>query len=169
MKKIFFVALALWSAAAAPAAADGISSDTDFRGVVSVRVTVSPMSVESIDCNLDGDTLTRELQHQLDAEGLAASTSVDTLAVITILSSREAGSGPCTSAVMLGAYKKASFFDDQAKWLRTGYVVIWQSALLFSSTAETHMTLARDSVQRLGKALLTEWRRANSVKPSAEQ
>ena len=86
---------------------------------------------------------------------------------MTILSSREGGSGPCTSAIMLGTYKKASFFDDQAAWLRTGYVVVWQSGLIFTSSADAHLGLARESVSRLGKAMLKDWRNANNAKPPA--
>jgi len=171
MPRILLVALVFLTVAGASAAAatQDVASDTDFRGITSIRVTASPMSVDSIDCNLDANLLAGELQHQLAGDGLTNSTGLDTLAVITVLSTREAGSGPCTSAIMLGAYKKASFFDDQARWLRTGYVVVWQSALLFTSPADSHLALARDSLQQLGKAMLTEWQRANNPKSSAER
>jgi hypothetical protein len=125
------------------------------------------MSTDSIDCNIDSSLLVRDLQRQLEGDGLKSSATPETLAVITVLSTRQAGSGPCTSAIMLGAYKKASFFDDQAQWLRTGYVVIWQSALLFASPAATHLSLARDSLARLGQAMLKDWRSANNAAPSA--
>src|SRR5215813_7762890 len=101
-------------ALAAPAAAQGVASDTDFRGVTHLKVTASPMAVESVDCNVDANLLTHDLEHQLGADGLTIDQSPDTVAVITVLSTREGGSGSCTSAMMLGAYKKASFFDDQA-------------------------------------------------------
>jgi hypothetical protein len=146
-----------------PAAAQDVRADMDFRGVSGIHITASPMSVESIDCNVDGSYLVRELQRQFEGEGLASSANFDTLAVITVLSAREGGSGTCNSAVMLGAYKKASFFDNEAAWLRTGYVVIWQSALLVASPADTHLTVARDSLARLGQVMLKEWRNANST------
>lgn len=145
----------------APVAAQDVGADMDFRGVSGIHITASPMSVESIDCNIDGSYLVRELQRQFEGEGLASSANFDSLAVITVLSAREGGSGTCNSAVMLGAYKKASFFDNEAAWLRTGYVVIWQSALLVASPADTHLTLARDSLARLGRVMLKEWRDAN--------
>jgi hypothetical protein len=148
---------------AAPAAAQDVAADMDFRGVSAIHITASPMSVESIDCNIDGSYLVRELQRQFEGDGLAKSADFDTLAVITVLSAREGGSGPCNSAVMLGAYKKASFFDNEAAWLRTGYVVIWQSALLVASPADTHLVLARDSLARLGQVMLKEWKDANST------
>jgi len=159
--------ICLLALAAGPAAAEGVASDTDFRGVTRIKVTASPMAVESVDCNIDSGLLTHDLEHQLAADGLVVDRSPDTVAVVTVLSTREGGSGSCTSAIMLGAYKKASFFDDQAKWLRTGYVVIWQSGLIFTSPADSHLGLARESIGRLAKALLRDWRNANTAKPSA--
>jgi len=167
MRKFIAPFICLVAFAAAPAAAQGVASDTDFRGVTRISVTASPMAVESVDCNIDGSLLTHDLEHQLAADGLAVDQSPETVAVVTVLSTREGGSGSCTSAMMLGAYKKASFFDDQAQWLRTGYVVIWQSGLIFTSPADAHLGLARESLSRLGKALLRDWRNANSAKPSA--
>ena len=166
MRKFIATVICLLGVATGPAAAQGVASDTDFRGVMRIKVTASPMAVESIDCNIDGSLLTRDLEHQLAADGLAIDQSPETVAVVTILSTREGGSGSCTSAMMLGAYKKASFFDDQAEWLRTGYVVIWQSGLIFTSPAAAHIGLARESLTRLAKAMLKDWRNANA-KPSA--
>lgn len=166
MRKPVRSALALVAIWAANASAAAQSSDMDFRGVSAVHVTVSPMSVESTDCNIDGDYLARELLRQFEGEGLAGSGSTDILAVITVLSAREGGAS-CSSALMLGAYKKVSFFDHDAEWLRTGYVVIWQSALLVASPADTHLALARDSLNSLGEAMLKEWRSANDVSPFA--
>jgi len=155
---------------AAPAAAQGVASDTDFRGVTSIKVAASPLSIESVDCNIDGGLLSRDLDKQFAADGLAIGASPDVVAVMTVLSTRERGSGSCTSAIMLGAYKKASFFDDQAEWLRTGYVVVWQSGLIFSSPANAHLGLARESLARLARTMLRDWRNANNpTKPSASQ
>jgi hypothetical protein len=151
---------------AGPAIAAGVASDTDFRGVTSVHVTASPMSVESVDCNVDSSLLAHDLERQFSGEGLAVDQSPDTIAVLTVLSTRDV-SGTCSSAIMLGAYKKASFFDDQAQWLRTGYVVVWQSGLIFTSPADAHLGLARESLGRLAKAMLRDWRSANGAKPSA--
>jgi hypothetical protein len=169
MHKFITAVIGVLAFAAGPAAAQGVASDTDFRGVTRIKVTASPMAVESVDCNIDGTLLTHDLEHQFAADGLAVDQSPDTVAVVTVLSTREGGSGSCTSAIMLGAYKKASFFDDQAQWLRTGYVVIWQSGLIFSSPADAHLGLARESLGRLAKALLRDWRNANNAKPAASQ
>jgi hypothetical protein len=169
MRKFITPFICLLGLAAGPAAAQGVASDTDFRGVTRIKVTASPMAVESVDCNIDGALLTHDLERQFAADGLAVDQSLETVAVVTVLSTREGGSGSCTSAIMLGAYKKASFFDDQAQWLRTGYVVIWQSGLIFTSPADAHLGLARESVTKLAKALLRDWRNANNAKPSASQ
>jgi len=162
----FLGALAL---GAGPASAGGVTSDTDFRGVTGIHVTASPMSVESVDCNIDSSLLTHDLERQFSGDGLAVNQSPDTMAVVTVLSTRNDISGTCNSAIMLGAYKKASFFDDQAQWLRTGYVVVWQSGLIFSSPADAHLGLARESLGRLAKAMLKDWRNANTSKQSAAQ
>ena len=154
---------------AGPAIAGGVASDTDFRGVTGIHVTASPMGVESVDCNIDSSLLTHDLERQFSGDGLAVNQSPDTMAVVTVLSTRDDISGTCSSAIMLGAYKKASFFDDQARWLRTGYVVVWQSGLVFSSSADAHLGLARESLGRLAKAMLRDWHNANAVKPSATQ
>jgi hypothetical protein len=169
MRKFITAVACFLAFAAVPAAAQGVASDTDFHGITRIKVTASPMAVESVDCNIDGTLLTHDLEHQFAADGLAVDPSLETVAVVTVLSTREGGSGSCTSTIMLGAYKKASFFDDQAQWLRTGYVVIWQSGLIFSSPADAHLGLARESLTRLAKALLRDWRNANNAKPSASQ
>ena len=148
------------SLAPTTAEAQNVASDMDFRGVSAIRVTGSPMSIESIDCKVDQRLLIRQLQRQFENEGLPSGDSDDALAVITVMSTRES-EGPCSSAIMLGAYKKASFFDNAAEWLRTGYFVVWQSGLLFASQADAHAALAADSLSRLGEAMLAEWHRTN--------
>jgi hypothetical protein len=150
-----------------PVLAQDVASDMDFLGVKAVRVTVSPLTVDSIDCNIDGSYLLRELQRQFESDGLAGADQEDALAVISVLSARESGGGACNSAVMLGAYKKASFFDQDAAWIRTGYVVVWQSALLVTSAADAHLDLTRDALARLGEAMLKEWKRVNAPPASA--
>ena len=167
MHKFITPLLCALALAVGPATAAEVGSDTDFRGIASIRVSASPMAVESVDCNIDSSLLTHDLERQFTGDGLAVDQSPDTLAVVTVLSTRDGISGACSSAIMLGAYKKASFFDDQAQWLRTGYVVIWQSGLIFTSPADAHLGLARESLARLAKAMLKDWRNANGAKPSA--
>jgi hypothetical protein len=150
-----------------PVLAQDIASDMDFLGINTIRVTVSPLTIDSIDCNIDGSYLMRELQRQFEADGLAGTDQEDALAVISVLSARESGGGACNSAVMLGAYKKVSFFDQDAAWIRTGYVVVWQSALLVTSAADAHLDLTRDALARLGEAMLKEWQRLNAPSASA--
>jgi hypothetical protein len=152
---------------ASPVHAQDVASDMDFLGIKAIRTTVSPLTVDSIDCNIDGSYLMRELQRQFESEGLAGTDQEDALAVISILSAREDGGGDCNSAVMLGAYKKASFFDQDAAWIRTGYVVVWQSALLVTSAADAHLALTRDALARLGEVMLKEWQRVNAPSASA--
>jgi hypothetical protein len=144
-----------------PAAAQGLLSDMDFRGMDTLRVTASPMTVESLDCGIESSGLVRELRRQLDSEGMKSSDADSALGVITVLSARNGDTGVCNSTLMLGAYKKASFFDKDVGWIRSGYVVVWQSAVLVVSSAETHPVQVRDALSRLGAALLVDWRGAN--------
>jgi len=147
--------------AAGSAAAQGIASDMDFRGIQALRVTASPTTVESLDCGIESAALVRETQRNLEAGGIKSTDSDANLGVITILSARDGESGLCNSTLMLGAYKKASFFDKDVGWIRSGYVVMWQSAVLVASPAESHPVQVRDALVRLGDALLGDWRTAN--------
>lgn len=144
-----------------PATAQGLLSDMDFRGIDALRVTASPMTVESLDCGIESSGLVRELRRQFESEGMRSSESDSALGVITVLSARNGDTGVCNSTLMLGAYKKASFFDKDVGWIRSGYVVVWQSAVLVVSAAETHPVQVRDALSRLGAALLGDWRSAN--------
>jgi len=155
------VSLAQALALRSPAAAQGLLSDMDFRGMDTLRVTASPMTVESLDCGIESAGLVRELRRQFNSEGLKSSDSDTALGVITVLSARNGDTGVCHSTLMLGAYKKASFFDKDVGWIRSGYVVVWQSAVLVVSPAETHPVQLRDALARLGDALLGDWRGAN--------
>lgn len=137
-------------------------SDMDFRGVRSVRVTASPAPQGAIDCNIETDALVRDLEHQFDAGGLRNTTGNDNLATITVLSTYETGSGICSSALMLGAYSRASFFADAAGWIRSGYVVLWQSGVIVTSIPEQHLQTAREALARLGSSLLEAWQAQNT-------
>ncbi|HEV7369757.1 hypothetical protein [Arenibaculum sp.] len=157
-----WIALSTLSVPPTGIAAEG-PSDIDFRGVAGVRVTISPMSADATDCRLAADPLLRELEQQLTAKGLKAMPESDVVATITVLSAYEPNAGRCSSAVMLGAYRKASFFDEDAGWLRTGHVVVWQSGLLTSSSPEQHPAGVRDALARLGDAMALDWHRANET------
>ncbi len=87
---------------------------------------------------------------------------------ITVDANTQRGAWPAShadwngnSTLMLGAYKKASFFDKDVGWIRSGYVVVWQSAVLVTSPSEGHAVEVRDALSRLGDALLGDWRTAN--------
>jgi len=150
-----------------PAAAQSIASDMDFRGMTSLRVTASPMTVDSLDCSIESASMVRELRQQLVSEGIQSTDSDAALAVVTVLSARDANSDVCNSTLMLGAYKKASFFDKDVGWIRTGYVVVWQSAVLVSSPTESHAVQVRDGLAKLGDSLMGDWRNANRPVNSA--
>src|SRR5690606_20295940 len=124
-----------------------------------LRVTLSAMPPEAGDCRLDGASLVRNLEQGLNAGGLRTASDDEAVATVTVLSSYEPEH--CSSSVMLGAYRKVSFFDHEVGWLRTGYVVLWQSGVLVTSAPERHLEGIRDALGRLGNGLLEDWRQSN--------
>jgi hypothetical protein len=156
------VLFALWLGAGSAPAGE-VASDIDFQGIRSLRVTASPMPQAALDCNIEPDELVRDLERQLEAGGLKNAAGNDNLATITVLSAHDVDSGLCSSALMLGAYSKASFFADDAGWIRSGYVVIWQSGVIATSSPEQHLQAAREALARLGDSLIEAWQKQNAV------
>jgi hypothetical protein len=147
------------------AAAEDIKSDIDFRGINALRVTTSPMPPGAIDCNIDNGALVHDLEQQFWTAGLKVATSGDNVATVTVLSTSETTRGVCSSAVMLGAYSRMSFFDEAAGWLRSGYVVVWQSGLIVTSSPAEHLKTVRQALARLGNAMLRDWQKQNPAAP----
>lgn len=155
-------AIGLVAAGTTFARAEAIQSDLDLKGVKSFHIAVSPLPIDTVDCNIDGSVLGRELKQALDRDNLSGGGDAGPIAVITVISTHDPDRRSCTSTVMLGAYKKASFFDDAVGWIRTGYVVMWQSAVHATSATETHQAHTRDSVSLLADSLIEKWREANA-------
>lgn len=147
----------------APALARDAEADVDLRGVTALRVTISPMSAAALECGLRSNDLLRDVQAGLAAGGISTSLEVEDLATITVITGREPTSGLCSSAVMLGAYARESFVDRRAGWIRTGYVVLWQSGVMVTSMPYEHADTVRDALDRLDDALLDSWHRSNLV------
>jgi hypothetical protein len=152
--------LGLGLATVAAAAGDS-KSDIDFRGINALRVTTSPVPPGAIDCNIDNGALVHDLEQQLATGGLKVTTSGDNVATVTVLSTSETTRGICSSAIMLGAYSRMSFFDEAAGWLRSGYVVVWQSGLIVTSSPAEHLKTVRQALARLGTAMLRDWQKQN--------
>lgn len=139
-------------------------SDADLSGVTGLRVTLSPMSAASMECDLRGDEIVSDVETTLSTGGMTAPTGNRDLAIVTVITGRDGASGLCSSAVMLGAYESASFVDDHVGWLRTGYVVLWQSGLMVTSAPQDHLDTVRRALGELGGAMLEEWHRANTAR-----
>jgi hypothetical protein len=161
--------LAMAAAAPAPGRAAQPASDTDLRGIKGLRVTSSPVPPGAIDCNIDSAVLTHELEQQLAVGGMHPPKQGDDLATITVMSSAVGSGGLCSSAVMLGAYAKRSFFDDGVGWIRSGYVVIWQRGVMVSSPPSSQMDAVKQALSRLGAALLHDWEEQNAPPGSVTQ
>lgn len=164
LRRLATIAFAMTISTAA--SAEMIPSDMDLRGVKALRIAVSPLPVAALDCNIDGTMLGRELGENLERANLSGTSDTGAVSIVTVLSSHDAESAACTSTIMLGAYKKASFFDDAVGWIRTGYVVMWQSAVHVSSPLDRHPAQARDAIALLADAMLTSWRDVNAPQPS---
>jgi hypothetical protein len=147
----------------AAGAQSGVASDADLRGVTGLRVTLSPMSAASMECDLRGAELVSDTQTKLATGGMTAPRGDDALAIVTVITGRDGTSGLCSSALMLGAYERASYVDDHVGWVRTGYVVLWQSGLMVTSAPQDHLDTVRRALDELGSAMLEEWHRANAV------
>lgn len=139
-------------------------SDVDLRGIKALHVTLSPVSASSLDCGLRGSDVVAETRARLGAGGLPDASGAEELAIVTVMSSHDATTGTCSSSIMLGAYGRASFVDKRVGWIRTGYVVLWQSGVIVMSGATDHLDTVRQSIDRLTDALLDAWHRDNTAR-----
>lgn len=160
----WLLAAAVAAVAASPASAQtSPTSDADLQGVSGLRVTLSPMSAASLECNLRGAELVSDTETKLSQGGMTSPQSDADLAIITVITGRDAATSLCSSALMLGAYGRESYVDDRVGWVRTGYVVLWQSGLMVTSSPQDHLETVRRALGGLGGAMLEEWHRANAV------
>lgn len=153
------LAALLTLAATLPAAAQ--DTDVSLAGMGAVRLTASPLSQAALDCRLEASELLAGVEGQLTAGGMTAVESPRNLATVTVLTAFEGNRALCSSAVMLGVYRKVSFFDEAAGWVRSGYVVVWQSGQQVLSTRDNHRAQVRESLHRLAGAMLHDWQRAD--------
>ncbi|NCG40738.1 MAG: hypothetical protein GWP30_07070, partial [Actinobacteria bacterium] len=62
----------------------------------------------------------------------------------------------------LGVYRKVAYYDDDAGWLRNGYVVLWQRGQQVMSGTADHAEMTTMVVQQLSEKLIESWRAENS-------
>ena len=158
-----FVALSATVAGERAAAQEKPGTDVDLRGITALHVTLSPISASAFDCGLRGGDVLAEARARLSTGGLPDASGAEELAIITVMSSHDATTGACSSSLMLGAYGRASFVDKRVGWIRTGYVVLWQSGVIVMSGATDHLDTVRQATGRLTDSLLDAWHRDNAV------
>ena len=158
-----FVALSATVAGERAAAQEKPGTDVDLRGITALHVTLSPISASAFDCGLRGGDVLAEARARLSTGGLPDASGAEELAIITVMSSHDATTGTCSSSLMLGAYGRASFVDKRVGWIRTGYVVLWQSGVIVMSGATDHLDTVRQATGRLTDLLLDAWHRDNAV------
>lgn len=159
------VAVLLMLGSTPPAAAQ--STDVSLAGMNTIRLTASPLSQAALDCRLEASELIADVEAQLTAGGMTAVDSRRNLATVTVLTAFEAERALCSSGVMLGVYRKVSFFDEVSGWVRSGYVVVWQSGQQVLSARDSHPAQVQASLHRLAEAMLRDWQRAEERAPRA--
>lgn len=149
--------------AATPGAASGAAgTDVDLAGVRAVRVAVSQTTPDAMNCGVDLRGLLPLVSEGLATGGLAVDPGAEVTVTLTVLTGYHSGTGVCASAPMLGAYRRVSFFDEQAGWLRNGQVVLWQRGAATATASADHGEAVRRVVGELSAAFLASWRKDNA-------
>jgi len=138
------------------------STEADLAGVRGVRVTISQTTPDAMSCGIDLRGLLPVVSAGLAKGGLTVDPSADVTVTLTVLTGYDGGSGVCASAPMLGAYRRVSFFDEKAGWLRSGQLVLWQRGTASATASSDHAEAVRQAVSSLSEAFLASWRDANS-------
>lgn len=157
------MALAVGLLAGAPAGlrADG-PTPADLAGVDAVRITVSQTTPDALTCGIDLRTLLPTVSETLADGGVPVDSAAEVTVTLSVLTGYDDVTGACASAPMLGAYRRVSFFDERAGWLRTGQVVLWQRGTATTTATAGHAEAARHAVSELALSFLSSWRTANS-------
>lgn len=151
--------MAAWLLAGAPAmAAEAPATPPlDFEGLTEASLMASPLTVDSIQCGLDLDRLAAAARQKLADGGLALREGAPARVTVSAVTVRVPGTDHCATTVLLGVYAQESFFSASAGWLRTGYVVIWQRALMAATPVGAHAAAVGGVVGRLVEQMLAAW------------
>jgi hypothetical protein len=122
------------------------------------RVTISPPSLDALPCGLEVPPLLSALSDKLQAGGITPVDEGPITITLSVLTHLEPDSDRCGTATMLGVYKKISYFDEEAGWLRSGQIVLWQRGTMILSPTADHREAVIGEAERLGGALLETWR-----------
>lgn len=135
--------------------------EADLRGLDRVRVTISQTTPDATVCGIHLSDFLPLVESDLQAGGLALSSSPATLVTLSLMTTHYDSQNICGTATTLGAYRMVSFFDETVGWLRTGYVVLWQRGRQVMSSPADHSATTAAAVKRLTATFLETWRKEN--------
>lgn len=159
MKRRGFVALGLLLAAmmthpVAGHAQSVVAPDADLMTLDEVRVTASQTTPDAVPCGIDLRLLLPVVERRLQAGGLRTSKSPNAVVTFSLMTTHYPEGRLCATAAMLGAYRLVSYFDEEAGWLKSGYVVLWQRGVQVLSAPNDHPLATEKTLARLVDNLL---------------
>lgn len=134
----------------------------DLAGVSGVQINISQTTPDAMTCGVDLRVLVPLLSKELVAGGLSIDPEAEVTVTLSVLTGYHAASDVCASAPMLGAYRRVSYFDEKAGWLRNGQVVLWQRGTTTATASADHDQALRHAVSGLSGVLLESWRTDNA-------
>lgn len=153
------VAPLLVLALATPAvrAEDGLE-DT-LAHVDAVTIGISQITPDGVQCGLDPSRLLQVGMQALDNAGIAVRPDAATRITLSAITTQDTAmpSQPCATAVMLGAYRHETYFNADAGWVRSGYVVLWQRSILQLTPVASHPSGVAVGVRRLVAQFLEDY------------
>jgi hypothetical protein len=153
------LAAALLLAGAPVAAAEAPATPPlDFDGLTEASLVASPLTADSVQCGLDLARVVAAARQKLADGGLVLHEAAAARVTVSAVTIRVPDTDQCATTVLLGVYARESFFSASAGWLRTGYVVIWQRALMAATPAGGHAAAVSGVVGRLAEQMLAAWR-----------
>lgn len=156
------VLLAMLSAAAPAGARGETAVPADLAGVSGVRISISQTTPDAMTCGVDLREMLPVVSDGFVTGGLTIDQAADVTVTLSILTGYDGNTGVCASAPMLGAYRRVSYYDEKAGWLRSGQIVLWQRGTAATTPSSDHAVAVRAAVSRLSDTFLESWRGANS-------
>ena len=144
-----------------------VAPDADLTTLDAVRVTASQTTPDAVPCGIDLRLALPVVERRLQAGGIRATKSPNAVVTFSLMTTHEPSGRLCATAVMLGAYRLVSYFDERAGWLKSGYVVLWQRGAQVLSSPNDHPLATERTLARLIDDLLkTRRERRNIAAPS---
>ncbi len=126
-----------------------VAPDADLMALDAVRVTASQTTPDAVPCGVDLRLALPVVEKQLQAGGVRATKSPNAVVTFSLMTTHNPASRLCATAVMLGAYRLVSYFDETAGWLKSGYVVLWQRGAQVLSSPNDHPLATERTLARL--------------------